>query len=159
MSTRETPATEGPGFSVLRTIHSAFAVSDIERTLRLFHDFLGFEIVARDMGDPNLVESLTGINSKVKLAFIRAPDGHMIELIEWEAPYNGHIQGRVCDAGWWHMALEVDNLQTAMDRGSHYGLTIYNRVVERDGGASRVAYFRDPDGITIELSQRPRRRG
>ncbi|MSP51500.1 MAG: hypothetical protein EXQ91_03780 [Alphaproteobacteria bacterium] len=143
---------------VLSTIHSAFAVSDIERTTRLFTEFLGFKLVARDVGQPELVETLTGVKSEVKLAFVKSPDGHMIELVEWINDKKP-VQGKVNDVGWWHIALEVDSLEKAMKHAKTYGLGIYNKVVEREGGTRRTAYFRDPDGITIELSQRPRSRG
>lgn len=148
------------GFNVLGTVHSAFAVSDLERTIRMFDEFLGFEIVVRDEGQPDLVETLTGIRAHVNLGFVRSPDGHMIELVEWTEPADrGKIEYRICDTGAWHMALEVDDLQAAIDEAPAYGLKMYNRVVERDGGTRRTAYFRDPDGITIELAQRPRSRG
>jgi len=143
---------------VLSTIHSAFAVSDIERTTKLFTEFLGFRLVARDVGTPERVESLTGVCGEVKLAFVKSPDGHMIELVEWGNDKK-RVQGRVDQVGWWHIALEVDNFEKALKHAGEYGLTIYNRVVERDEGTRRVAYFRDPDGITIELAQRPRSRG
>ena len=146
-------------FKVLGTVHTAFAVSDLQRTIRLFRDFLGFELVAEDVGEPELVETLTGVRADVNLGFIRSPDGHMIELVEWQAPADRQrVNARICDTGAWHFALEVDNLEGALAGAKDYGLVMYNRVVERPERGARTAYFRDPDGITIELAQKPRSR-
>ena len=59
-------------FNVVDTVHSAFTVSDLGRTLAMFRDFLGCEVVAEDAGGADVVETLTGIeDARCKLGFVR----------------------------------------------------------------------------------------
>ena len=145
-------------FSVVDTVHSAFTVSDLEQTLARFRDFLGCEVVVQDRGAPEVVETLTGIaDARCKLGFVRIPGGHMIEFIEYEGPADrGRVRSRPCDTGAAHIALAVDDLDAALAGAAKAGLTLYNGVVtigEAPMTGTRSAYFRDPDGLTIELVQ------
>lgn len=145
-------------FNVVDTVHSAFTVSDLERTLTMFRDFLDCEVVVQDAGRPEIVETLTGIkNAACKLGFVRIPGGHMIEFIEYEGPADrGRVRSRPCDTGAAHIALAVDDLDAALAGAREAGLTLYNGVVTIDDEpmrGTRSAYFYDPDGLTIELIQ------
>ena len=145
-------------FNVVDTVHSAFTVSDLGRTLAMFRDFLGCEVVAEDAGGADVVETLTGIeDARCKLGFVRIPGGHMIELVEYEGPADrGRVRSRPCDAGAAHIALAVDDIDAALAGAAQAGLTLYNGVVTIDEApmtGTRSAYFRDPDGLTIELVQ------
>ncbi len=145
-------------FRVVDTVHSAFTISDLERTLSLFRDFLGCEVVVRDAGTPEIVETLTGIkDAPCKLGFVRIPGGHMIEFIEYEGPTDrGRVESRPCDTGAAHIALAVNDLDAALAGAKDAGLSLYNEVVTIDDEpmtGTRSAYFYDPDGLTIELIQ------
>ena len=144
-------------FKVVDTVHSAFTVSDLERTLTMFRD-IGCEVAAQDAGAPEIVKTLTGIdNAPCKLGFVRIPGGHMIEFIEYEGPSDrGQVKSRPCDTGAAHIALAVNDLDAALAGAADVGLTLYNEVVTIDDApmtGTRSAYFRDPDGLTIELIQ------
>ncbi len=146
------------GFRVTDTVHSAFTVADLDRTLGLFRDFLGCEVLVRDQGTPDVVETLTGIRgAPCKLGFVRIPGGHMIEFIEYEGPNDRRdLKARPCDTGAAHIALAVDNLEGALAGAKRAGLTLYNKVVDiEDEGMKgvRSAYFKAADGLTVELIQ------
>ena len=73
-------------FKVVGTNHTSFTVSNLERTLGLFRDGLGFEVTSKAPRDPKLSSQITGVpGAALLIAFVRAP-GHMIELIEYTAP-------------------------------------------------------------------------
>ncbi|MSP51499.1 MAG: bleomycin resistance protein [Alphaproteobacteria bacterium] len=145
-------------FRVVDTVHSAFTVADLNKTLVLFRDFLGCEVLVQDHGAPEIVETLTGIKgAPCKLGFVRIPGGHMIEFIEYDGPNDRRdLKARPCDTGAAHIALAVDNLDRALAGAKTAGLELYNKVVTIDDKGMkgvRSAYFRAADGLTIELIQ------
>jgi len=149
------------GFKVVGTNHTSFTVSDLERTLGLFRDGLGFEVTSKAPRDVKLTERITGVpGADLLIAFVRAP-GHMIELIEYRAPAEkGRVVSRPCDAGFSHIAFNVDDVDGALEAVKRYGVQPISPPVTIDQGPNkgrRVVYTRDPDGITIEFIEvRPR---
>ena len=153
-------------FRVLGVGHTSFTVSDIERSVAMFRQLLGFELVDQAYGVPAVTESLTGIaGAQIKLAFLCAPDGHVIELIQYvtlgqyvrPAP-GGRVEARPCDPGFAHIALNVDDLDAAVRAARAMGLELYNRIaaLATEGAeGARAAYLKDWDGVTIEFMEWP----
>jgi catechol 2,3-dioxygenase-like lactoylglutathione lyase family enzyme len=140
---------------VVGTNHTSFTVSDLERTLGLFRDGLGFEVMSKAPRDPKLSAQITGVaGAELLIAFVRAP-GHVIELIEYKAPAEkGRVVSRPCDAGFSHIAFNVDDVDGMLEAIKPYGVKPIGAPVAIDQGPNkgrRVVYTRDPDGITIEL--------
>ena len=88
------------------------------------------------------------------VAFVRAP-GHSIELIEYKAPaQRGRVDARPCDAGFAHIAFDVDDVDAVLEAVRPHGVVPISPPVAIDQGPNkgrRVVYTRDPDGITIEF--------
>jgi len=142
-------------FRITGTNHTSFTVSDLERTLALFRDGLGFEVTSKAPRDPKLSAQITGVaGAKLLIAFVRAP-GHSIELIEYQAPAErGRVVSRPCDAGFAHIAFNVDDVDAVLAAVRPYGVKPIAAPVAIDQGPNkgrRVVYTRDPDGITIEF--------
>jgi len=143
------------GFKVTGTNHTSFTVSDLERSLGLFRDALGFEVTSKAPRDPKLTSQITGVpGADLMIAFVRAP-GHMIELIEYRAPAErGRVVSRPCDAGFSHIAFNVDDVDAVLAAVQPHGVKPIGAPVTIDQGPNkgrRVVYTRDPDGITIEF--------
>lgn len=142
-------------FRVMGTNHTSFTVSSLDRTIALFRDGLGFDLVSRAPRDPGLVSRITGVaGAEVEIAFLRGP-GHTVELIEYKAPAGrGRVEARPCDTGFAHLALNVDNVDAAIEAVAGLGLKPVSPPVTIDQGPNRgrkVVYLRDPDGVTIEF--------
>lgn len=142
-------------FRVMGTNHTSFTVSSLDRAIALFRDGLGFDLVSRAPRDPGLVSRITGVaGAEVEIAFLRGP-GHTVELIEYKAPAGrGRVEARPCDAGFAHLALNVDNVDAAVETVAGLGLKPVSPPVTIDQGPNRgrkVVYLRDPDGVTIEF--------
>ena len=140
---------------VLGTNHTSFTVSDLERSLALFREALGFEVLSKAPRDPQLVSRITGVHgAEVTIAFLKAP-GHTLELIEYGAPAaRGTVRGRPCDAGFAHIAFNVENVDAAVAAVAAHGVQPIAPPVAIDQGPNRgrkVVYVRDWDGITIEF--------
>jgi catechol 2,3-dioxygenase-like lactoylglutathione lyase family enzyme len=143
------------GFKVTGTNHTSFTVSSLDRALGLFRDGLGFEVTSRAPRDARLTERITGVpGADLMIAFVRAP-GHSIELIEYRAPAEkGRVNARPCDAGFAHIAFNVDDVDAALAAVEPHGVKPLSSPVTIDQGPNkgrRVVYTRDPDGITIEF--------
>ena len=140
------------GFRITGTNHTSFTVSDLERALGLFRDGLGFEVTSKAPRDPKLTERITGIpGAELLIAFVRAP-GHSIELIE--PAQRGRVDARPCDAGFAHIAFDVDEVDAVLEAVRPHGVVPISPPVAIDQGPNkgrRVVYTRDPDGITIEF--------
>jgi catechol 2,3-dioxygenase-like lactoylglutathione lyase family enzyme len=137
------------------TNHTSFTVSSLDRTIAFFRDCLGFDLVSRAPRNPDLVSRITGVaGAEVTVAFLRGA-GHTIELIEYGAPADrGKVVARPCDAGFAHVAFNVDNVAAAIEAAEQFGVKAVAPPVAIDQGPNRgrkVAYVRDADGITIEF--------
>ena len=145
-------------YKVLGTDHNAFAVSNMERSVKLFTELLGFEVTVDEEAEPELVGDLIGIPSRVRTVYVRGPDGHEVELVEWYGPEDrSTVASRPCDIGAAHMAIRVDDVPAARQAAIAAGLEPYNEIVTIEGedGTTQSCYMRDPDGLTIEFLSRP----
>jgi catechol 2,3-dioxygenase-like lactoylglutathione lyase family enzyme len=146
------------GYNVLGTDHTAYTVSDMDRSVKIFCDILGFQVVSDDRADADLVETINGIAAPVRYVYLRGPDSHQVELVQYFGPADrGHVSYRPCDTAAAHMAIRVDNVPAAVEAAKRAGLTLYNKIatIEDAAGVTQAAYMRDPDGLTIEFLSRP----
>ena len=145
-------------FKVIATNHTSFTVSDIDRSLAFFRDALGFEVTSKGPRSPSLIQAITGVEgAEVLIAYVRGP-GHSIELIEYIKPETrSSVRPQPCDTGFSHIAYDVDDIDAAIKAARDHSVEPIGPVVAIDQGpysGSRVAYLRDPDGITIEFIEK-----
>ena len=145
-------------FNVTETIHTSWTVSNVDAAVARFSECFGFEVVAQIDGPADVNETLTGVkDAPLKIAHLRVPGGHFVELIQYLGPDGRDSLGaRPCDTGAAHIALGVDALDAAVASAASHGLTLMNGVMELyDPGLEGVkaCYLKDPDGIMIELIQ------
>ena len=143
------------GFRVLAANHTSFTVSSLDRSVAFFTGCLGFELVSRAPRDPTIVEKVTGVEgADMEIAFVRGP-GQVVELIEYKAPAGrGRVDARPCDAGFAHLALDVDDVDAAVAAAALYGVKAINAPLAIDRGPNKgkkVVYVRDWDGVTLEF--------
>ncbi len=148
------------GFTVLRTNHTSFTVSDLDRSIGFFRDCLGFELLSKAPRNPRIIQQVTGVDgAEMMVAFVQGP-GHRVELIQYLAPADrGRVAARPCDAGFAHIAFDVDDIDAAIAAAAGHDVHPIGPPAEIDKGpntGARVAYLRDPDGITIEFIEKPR---
>jgi catechol 2,3-dioxygenase-like lactoylglutathione lyase family enzyme len=147
-------------FRILAADHTGITVSNLERSLAFWLDVLGFEFSHFAHQSGELAKEITGISgAELKLAVLKAPGGHKIELLEYLAPADRkYVNLRPCDVGSIHVALLVTDLDAALARIAASGWKAAGEPQTLKTGPNagkRVVYVRDPDGITIELMQSP----
>jgi catechol 2,3-dioxygenase-like lactoylglutathione lyase family enzyme len=150
-------------FRIISADHTGVTVSNLERSLEFWRDILGFELSHTAYQKGELAREITGIEgAEIKLAVLKAPGGHKIELLEYLAPADrerGNL--RPCDVGSVHVALLVDDLDAVLERiaASDWEAAGNPQTLTTGPNAGkRVVYVRDPDGTTIEFMQPPARR-
>ena len=62
-------------YKVLGTDHTAYTVSDIDRSVKMFCEVLGFELISDDRAEADMVESLNGIAAPL-LRHCSGPHSH-----------------------------------------------------------------------------------
>jgi catechol 2,3-dioxygenase-like lactoylglutathione lyase family enzyme len=117
-----------------------------------------------------MASEITGVaGAEIKLAVVKAPGGHKIELLEYLAPPDRkqHVDPstslrtslRPCDVGSVHVALTVDDLDAVLQKIAAAGWKAAGNPQTLTAGPNagkRVVYVRDPDGTTIEFMELPR---
>jgi len=167
-------------FRIIAADHTGITVSDLERSLAFWRDVFGFEFShsAHQKGD--MAEQITGVkNAELKLAVLKSPTGHKIELLEYLAPADRkkHVDPstslpssaqssgvasrtslRSCDVGHAHVALIVDDLDSVLQKIAASGWKAAGKpqtLAQGPNAGKRVVYVRDPDGTTIEFMEVP----
>lgn len=147
------------GFRVVGTNHTSFTVSDLDRSVAFFTEALGFALLHRGPRDPAMIGRVVGVpGADIEVAYVQGP-GHRLELIEYKAPADrGRVESRPCDAGFAHVAFDVDDIDAALAAAAAHGVKPLSEPQDLHTGPNaggRVVYTRDPDGVTVEFIQRP----
>jgi catechol 2,3-dioxygenase-like lactoylglutathione lyase family enzyme len=148
-------------FSIVSTDHTGITVSNLEQALAFWRDVLGFELSHTAHQTGELAREITGVTgAELKLAVLKAPGGHKIELLEYLAPADRtkHADLRPCDVGSVHLALTVNDLDEVLQRIAACGWKAAGKPQVLQSGPNagkRVVYVRDSDGTTIEFMQPP----
>ena len=153
--------TKSKSFRILAADHTGITVSNLERSLHFWQNVLGFELSHTAYQTGELAREITGVaGAELKLAVLKAPGGHKIELLEYLAPPDRtkHADLRPCDVGSVHVALTVNDLDAILQRIAACGWKTAGKPQTLQSGPNdgkRVVYVRDPDGTTIELMEPP----
>jgi catechol 2,3-dioxygenase-like lactoylglutathione lyase family enzyme len=148
-------------FRILAADHTGITVSNLERSLEFWRDVLGFEPSHTAHQTGEMAREITGVaGAEIKLAVVKAPSGHKVELLEYLAPAERkrHVDLQPCDVGSVHVALIVDDLDAILSAINASGWKAAGKPQTLQSGPNagkRVVYVRDPDGMTIELMQQP----
>ena len=145
-------------FRIIGADHTGITVSSLERSLAFWRDVLGFELSHTAHQTGEMAKEITGVEgAKIKLAVLRTPGGHKIELLEYIAPPDRqYVALRPCDVGHVHVALLVEDLDAVLERIAAAGWKAAGKPQTLKTGPNagkRVVYVRDPDGTTIEFME------
>ena len=138
--------------------HTVLLVSDFNRSLDFYCDTLGFELISRDEDrrGPFLDQMFNVKDVVIKLALIRA-GGEIVEVIEVVSPPEiTRHDGTDARAGIARIGWEVDEIETMVGELRAKGVEFLSDIVDMTVGhyaGGKVVFFRDPDGIILELQQ------
>lgn len=131
---------------VTRIDHIGIAVKDIEASMKLYEDLLGFKAAG--------VEEVK--EQKVKVAFYPIGDSE-VELLQSIAP-DGPI-ARFIDKngeGIQHIAFRVDNLEAKLNEMKAKGIRLIDEKPRRGAGGASIAFLHPKStfGTLVELCER-----
>ena len=148
-------------FRIVATDHTGITVSNLERSLAFWRDALGFEFSHSTHQKGETAEQITGVQgAEIKLAVVKPPGGHKIELLEYLAPADRKKDAdlRPCDVGHVHVALTVEHLEPLLNTIAASDWKAAGKPQTLTAGPNagkRVIYVRDPDGTTLEFMEMP----
>jgi catechol 2,3-dioxygenase-like lactoylglutathione lyase family enzyme len=119
--------------------HIAIAVRDTDAEAEWYHDVLGFSIVYKAPTPP-------------RNYFIRDPAGRsMIEILPLKNPQDlNHFE---TSPAHLHVAFDVDDFDGVKAALEAKGVTVEEPSSTPSG--TKLAFFRDPEGIPLQLVYRP----
>lgn len=149
--------------TVSRIHHVGITVADADRSLRFYRDLLGMKVLGDNRLTQASVATLLGADSiDVRIVDLDTSDGRIVELLEYATPRGTHVDYASRDSGTAHVAFEVADLETIRARIEALGGSVISRAAVTAGDTEgifagvRLLYVRDPDGMILELVQRPR---
>jgi len=125
----------------MRTLHTAYRISDLERSLA-FYTGVGFIEVGR-----------VTVEDGRLLVMLRLPDDGAVTLelvLDPRDPFPGV-------GGFSHLVVQVDDLDACLDRLASANIAFEPPWVPDGDGGMKTAFVEDPDGYRIELVQWPPR--
>jgi catechol 2,3-dioxygenase-like lactoylglutathione lyase family enzyme len=139
--------------------HIGFSVSDLDRSVAWYTDFLGESPMMRKVWEVEYVSRIVGYpNCRMECAFWNLPGGTVLELLHYLEPAPGSVDMESYNAGNGHLCLVTEDLAADFAR-------LRGRVQFRDPEPVEIpwgpyaggwaCYLRDPDGISVELMQLP----
>ena len=133
--------------------HSSFTVSDLARSVAFYCDVIGFQVEASFEAQGEGIQQITGFpDAHLKIAHLLLGD-FRLELIQYLAPKGKTIDLSTNNVGSAHIAFYADDVEKTYRDLSEKGVRFKSAPVAAAPGRPRVAYFLDPDGITLELSE------
>ncbi len=135
--------------------HSSFTVSDVDRSVAFYRDVIGFKVDTVFEAQGEAIQQITGFpDAHLKVAHLLLGDFDL-ELIQYLAPKGTALDTATCNVGAAHIAFYADDVSKTYQDLQANGVRFRSAPVSAAPGRPAVAYFLDPDGITLELSQAP----
>ena len=144
--------------------HIGFTVPDLEEARAFLVDVLGCEYLYslgpfEHPGDDWMAEHLDVDPRAVmrRLHFFRCGRQAIFEVFEYEAPDQNRRRPRNSDIGGHHVALYVDDLDTAVAYLRRRGVRVLGEPTASSGPSAgqRWVYFLSPWGMQFELVSYP----
>jgi len=161
VTTTEAKNTEarGGGAPKLRAVHHiGIPVGDLDRTLAFYCELTGGEVVLEnDMRGPQLSEGIGVEDPDLRFAMLKLGNT-ILEFIEYRSPKGKGYDRANNDLGINHIAFEVGDVRGVYEKLRAKGVEFNaepHTFTEEDGAPDVVGttfcYFRDPDGIVLEV--------
>jgi glyoxylase I family protein len=136
--------------------HSSFTVSDMERSISFYRDIMGMKVDWDSAAEgvrfkgPE-ADKVTGCpGTEQRLVFMTIGDSR-IELVQYTPPGKALLDNKASDTGSAHVCFKTDNVQDFYQKLLKNGVRIH--CPPQHIGFGWVMYFRDPDGIILEVAQ------
>jgi catechol 2,3-dioxygenase-like lactoylglutathione lyase family enzyme len=144
-----------------RLDHVSVTTNDLERSIAFYRDVIGLPLVDRGQLEGQELETLIRrAGARARWAELALGGGQVLELLQYLAPDEDAVEQRPWRAGATHIGLAVESLDGVLSRLAAAGVDASEVVTLTEPGweGVRCVYSTDPDGVSIELLERPRER-
>jgi diaminopimelate decarboxylase len=153
-------AGSGNGAGPVRGLdHVSVSCSDLDRSLGFYSELLGIPVMQRGEADGEEVSVITGVDADVLFADLDLGDGRVLELLQFMTPDARPSEARFFDPGSGHISLRVPDAEAAHAALVAAGVKVRSDPIELEEPGywygAKVFYSTDPDGVTVELIERP----
>jgi diaminopimelate decarboxylase len=139
--------------------HVSVSCSDLDRSLGFYSELLGIPVMQRGEADGEEVGAITGVDADVRFADLDLGDGRVLELLQYVTDDARPSQARFFDPGSGHLSLRVADAHAVHETLVAAGIEVRSEPIELDEpgywNGAKVFYSSDPDGVTVELIERP----
>jgi catechol 2,3-dioxygenase-like lactoylglutathione lyase family enzyme len=137
--------------------HVGLTVSDVDRSIEFYSSLFDFEEIARvEMDGPTVARGLDVPDARILVVLLSA-ENCILEFIQYLHPEGRPFTLRNCDIGASHVCIAVDDVEAFQKRLEAAGHQLNgppnDPIPDGPAKGSRFAYFRDLDGITVEVLQ------
>ena len=140
-------------------IHVGLTVSDLERSIKFYRDILGFKFLGQILMEGDQTDKLfCRKNCKAKVAYLNG--GKLtcppVELIEFISEDKEKVKSDLFHTSISEICFITDDIDAEYLRLKNLGVEFLSEPCEFDFtlygfGKSKAVYFKDPDGIILEL--------
>ncbi|NNJ94281.1 MAG: lactoylglutathione lyase [Halobacteria archaeon] len=123
----------------MRLLHTMLRVGNLDRSIDFYTGVLGMKLL-RQKDYPD---------GRFTLAFVGYGDESGSTVIE--LTYNWDTDSYDTGDGFGHIAIEVDDVYTAVDELRSRGGKVIREAGPMNAGTTILAFIEDPDGYQIEL--------
>jgi lactoylglutathione lyase len=128
----------------MRLLHTMLRVGNLQRSIDFYTHVLGMTLL-RQKDYPG---------GRFTLAFVGYGDETENTVIE--LTYNWDTDSYDIGSGYGHIAIEVEDVYTAVDELRSRGGKVIRDAGPMNAGTTIIAFVEDPDGYPIELIGRKR---
>jgi catechol 2,3-dioxygenase-like lactoylglutathione lyase family enzyme len=138
--------------------HTSFTVTDMDRAVRFWTEAMGFEAASVSPRAGDWQAAVTGVEgAELLVAHLYGYGSHIefIQYVEGAAP-GGPTGPNAPSAA--HVCFEVSDIEATWKRLLAAGASAQGEIADVSSGVMqgvRAGYLRDPNGIIIELVERP----
>ena len=148
---------------ITRHHHTSLFVTDLDRSVAFYCDALGFELLNREPGRAGafLDDVCNHPGTRLDLALVRLGD-FVIELIVPVSPPGLPNDVNAQGHGIARIGFEVEEIEATVAALRARGVEFMGEVATlpmdvKHYAGGKAVFFRDPDGIILELQQPPRK--
>jgi catechol 2,3-dioxygenase-like lactoylglutathione lyase family enzyme len=136
--------------------HVMIFVSDIDRSLNLFQDLLGFKLQWREIIGGVEISKLVSIDDiEVEVAFLQSrANGVAVELLRLIGKNNNEKPARFGALNSVGLSIAMKDLDTLYQQLTNKGwppFTPPQKIITPGGESARIFFFRTEDGLIIEI--------
>ena len=146
---------------VQRLGHVGLTVRDLDTSLAFWRDHLCLRELGRGLVEWEHLDRIIGLDgTQIEWAELELPGGAILELFAYRRPAGAPLPpGGMNRPGMTHICLEVDHIERVVERLAAAGYQARSRelvtIPRGEYKDFKCIYFLDPDGVTLELSERP----